>query len=51
MQSDGELRRPRQQGPGGAGEEVQVDDQELLDCFTEHPDRLYNLARGQGYGR
>ncbi len=23
-----------------------MDDQEFLDCFTEHLDRLYNLARG-----
>ncbi len=25
---------------------MRVDDQEFLDCFTEHLDRLYNLARG-----
>jgi RNA polymerase sigma-70 factor (ECF subfamily) len=45
MQSHRELRRPRQQGPDGADEGVEMDDREFLDCFTEHLDRLYNLAR------
>ena len=35
-------------GPAGTGErrEVDVDDREFLDAFTEHLDRLHNLARG-----